>query len=88
MNICDLRSLEWKCVETTGDPPTPQYGQAVVLDKERKVFYVIGGTTGYNYSIDIHKLDMQSLEWEKLFATRGDMDEPEPRHVFTNNRMK
>ncbi|XP_021954639.1 kelch domain-containing protein 10 [Folsomia candida] len=80
MNICDLRSLEWKCLETTGQPPIPQYGQAVVLDRKNKDFYVIGGTTGYTYSMDIHKLNMNTLEWEKLFVSRGELDEPESRY--------
>lgn len=86
MNICDLRSLEWKCLETTGQPPIPQYGQAVVLDRKNKDFYVIGGTTGYTYSMDIHKLNMNTLEWEKLFVSRGELDEPESRYICIHNK--
>lgn len=51
MNICDLRTLTWRTIETTGEAPTPQYGQAVVLDGTTRSFYVIGGTTGYDYSM-------------------------------------
>ncbi|CAG7822338.1 unnamed protein product [Allacma fusca] len=78
MSICDLRTLKWQRVHTTGTPPSPQYGQAIVLDK--KCFYVIGGTTGYDYSLDVHKLDLVTFEWETLFVTRGEAREPTPRY--------
>jgi hypothetical protein len=79
MNVCDLRTLEWKPITVEGDAPTPQYGQAVVMDSANKSFYVIGGTTGYAYSMDVHKLDLSSFVWETLFISRGDLEEPPAR---------
>jgi hypothetical protein len=70
MNVCDLRTLEWKPITVEGDAPTPQYGQAVVMDSANKSFYV---------SMDVHKLDLSSFVWETLFISRGDLEEPPAR---------
>lgn len=64
LHLCDLRTHQWKKVSTTGSLPPKQYGQAMTL--VGKSLYVIGGTTGYEYSIDVHKLDLNSLIWEEL----------------------
>jgi len=79
MNVCDLRTLTWMKVDVTGEAPTPQYGQAVVMDSAKKCFYVIGGTTGYAYSMDVHKLNLETRVWEPLFVSKGDLEEPSAR---------
>lgn len=40
-------------LETTGDKPDPQYGQAIML--RDTYLYAIGGTTGFEYSCDIYR---------------------------------
>ncbi|ODN03958.1 Kelch domain-containing protein 10 [Orchesella cincta] len=81
MRICDLRSLTWKTIETTGEAPNPLYGQAVVLDSRTNSFYVVGGTTGHYFSMDIHKLDLTKRHWETVFVSTGDTSlEPHPRY--------
>lgn len=40
-------------LETTGDKPVPQYGQAVTLHDD--YLYVVGGTTGFEYSCDVYR---------------------------------
>lgn len=40
-------------LETTGDSPVPQYGQAVTLHDD--YLYVVGGTTGFEYSCDVYR---------------------------------
>lgn len=40
-------------VKTTGQLPLPQYGQAIVYHND--YLYAIGGTTGYEYTSDIHR---------------------------------
>lgn len=40
-------------VTTTGQPPTPQYGQALIYSNG--YLYAIGGTTGFEYTCDIHR---------------------------------
>lgn len=42
-------------LETTGDSPVPQYGQAVTLHDD--YLYVVGGTTGFEYSCDVYRYD-------------------------------
>lgn len=31
---------------------------------------------------DIHKLDLQTRHWEKIFVSRGDSSEPQPRYLI------
>lgn len=40
-------------VNTSGQHPLPQYGQAIVY--HNGFLYTIGGTTGYEYTCDIHR---------------------------------
>lgn len=40
-------------LQTTGDRPLPQYGQAVTLHDD--YLYVVGGTTGFEYSCDVYR---------------------------------
>lgn len=40
-------------VTTTGQPPPPQYGQALVYSNG--YLYAVGGTTGFEYTCDIHR---------------------------------
>lgn len=40
-------------LETTGDLPEPVYGQAILL--RDNYLYVIGGTTGHEFTCDIYR---------------------------------
>lgn len=40
-------------VDASGSMPPPMYGQALVY--HNGYLYVIGGTTGYDYTCDIHR---------------------------------
>jgi hypothetical protein len=31
--------------------------------------YIFGGTTGYEYNADIHRLDLATLEWSQVAAS-------------------
>lgn len=78
---CDLRTLVWEEVDTTGEPPDPQYGQALVLDEKKKYLYVIGGTTGFEFTMDIHRLNLVTKEWDLVYACKGDQpSEPQARY--------
>ena len=62
--------------------PTPLYGQAVVMDRDNDDFYTVGGTSGYNYYIDVHRINMRERRWECLFRSMRDEpapNEPSPR---------
>lgn len=43
--------------------------------------YVFGGTTGYIYSTDLHKLDLNAREWTQLKPNNMHCDMPEERWV-------
>lgn len=41
--------------------------------------YVFGGTTGYLYSTDLHRLDLATREWTHLKPNNAPLDLPEER---------
>lgn len=41
--------------------------------------YVFGGTTGYLYSTDLHRLDLTTKEWSHLKPNNVPSDLPEER---------
>lgn len=43
--------------------------------------YVFGGTTGYLYSTDLHRLDLTTREWAHLKPNNVPTDLPEERSV-------
>uniref|UniRef100_A0A915HKH7 Kelch domain-containing protein 10 n=1 Tax=Romanomermis culicivorax TaxID=13658 RepID=A0A915HKH7_ROMCU len=61
------------------DVPEPGYGQATVLDGHN--LYVVGGTSGFEYNCDIHKIDLQKspLTWKRL-ASGNTLDLERYRH--------
>lgn len=90
--LCDLSNksgLFFSYIPTEGNLPTPKYGQAVVLID--KYLYTIGGTTGYDYSSDIHRLDMETKAWETVYMCIGRREEPPGRYrhevVFDGERI-
>ena len=59
----------------------PFYGQAVITDQEQGLFYTVGGTSGFNYFMDVNVLDLRSSPpaWQSLYRLSGLDDEPEAR---------
>lgn len=45
--------------------------------------YVFGGTTGYLYSTDLHRLDLTTREWTHLKPNNAPSDLPEERSDST-----
>lgn len=43
--------------------------------------YVFGGTTGYIYSTDLHRLDLTTREWIHLKPNNPPDDLPEERYA-------
>ncbi|XP_063701497.1 kelch domain-containing protein 10 homolog [Culicoides brevitarsis] len=66
--------------ETTGEKPPPQYGQAIIMHKH--YLYTVGGTDGFSYTCDVHRLNLLTREWELAYLCRQDInqDDPEPRY--------
>lgn len=83
---CNLDTAVWKKVPTVSDDedhlPQPLYGQAVVVDKEKGMFYTVGGTSGFHYYMDVHRLDLTQTppKWTKLYQQPGDENEPRSRY--------
>ncbi|KAL1449242.1 hypothetical protein WDU94_000456, partial [Cyamophila willieti] len=65
--------------EERGCKPPGRYGQAVVVNDN--YLYSIGGTTGFVYSMDVHRLCLTTHRWTALYNSDlfGPGD-PEPRY--------
>lgn len=89
--ICDLRkdNLKFNLVSASGNSPPPQYGQAIVL--VNNYLYTIGGTTGYEYTCDIHRLNVRDGIWEEVYTCTGSDSEPSGRYrheiAFDENKI-
>lgn len=89
--ICNLkRDKSLKMLKTGGSRPTPQYGQSMVIVGHK--LYVIGGTSGFEYSSDIHCLNLKTNIWEATYICKGkDAMEPKGRYrheiAFYNSRI-
>jgi len=53
-------------LKTSGDTPPPMYGQASAFDNESYRLYLVGGTTGHDFTMDVYCLDLVSMQWTKL----------------------
>lgn len=90
--LCDLseeEKLSFHKVDATGHIPPPLYGQAIVLNGQH--LYTVGGTTGYEYSADVHRLNLTSKVWEEVYICKGSANEPGGRYrhelVFDGMRI-
>lgn len=83
--VCDLTKLRWEQLSYVGTdgwgkkPPKERYGQAVLFDQGQ--LYVCGGTDGYRFAIEIHRLNLKTRKWTKLGADPGgEYFQPRYRH--------
>ncbi|TMW47610.1 hypothetical protein DOY81_007309 [Sarcophaga bullata] len=66
-------------LKVTGDLPAAQYGPGIVIHKN--YLYTIGGTTGFDYSCDVYRLNLITKVWENVYICRPEMrDDPEGRY--------
>ncbi|XP_017092641.2 kelch domain-containing protein 10 homolog [Drosophila bipectinata] len=66
-------------LKVTGDLPTAQYGPGIVIHKH--YLYTIGGTTGFDYTCDVYRLDLRTRIWENVYISRPEMrDDPDGRY--------
>lgn len=83
---CNLDTLKWELIipkdESMDVQPVEQYGQAIAFDQDNGCLYVVGGTTGYLYTIDVHKFDLHTRKWTQLYkqAPGAFPTFPEPRY--------
>lgn len=80
--ICNLKNasdkLKFDLITTTGNSPSPQYGQAIVLVGHH--LYTVGGTTGFGYSCDVHSLNLKTGRWKARYTCKGIANEPIGRY--------
>lgn len=77
-NVADAMGL-MSMMKTSGQAPPPQYGQSLVYHDG--YLYSIGGTTGYDYTCDIHRLNFKEHRWEAIYMHQGTGEyEPEGRY--------
>uniref|UniRef100_A0A182PZR3 Kelch domain-containing protein 10 n=1 Tax=Anopheles farauti TaxID=69004 RepID=A0A182PZR3_9DIPT len=60
-------------VQVTGELPPPQYGQAIVI--RDNYLYTIGGTNGFDYTLDVHRLHLPSKTWECAYECKQNIRE-------------
>ncbi|XP_022200696.2 kelch domain-containing protein 10 [Nilaparvata lugens] len=77
-NLSDRNCLEFTRVITKGELPTSGYGQAIFVDGQN--FYTVGGTTGFEYSADIHCLNLKTRTWDQVYICNGKPNEPAARY--------
>ncbi|OBS78939.1 hypothetical protein A6R68_18684, partial [Neotoma lepida] len=64
VHVCNVKYKRWALLSCRGKRPSRIYGQAMALINGS--LYVFGGTTGYIYSTDLHKLDLNTMVWTQL----------------------
>lgn len=80
LHVCNLREdYKLQLVQVEGSTPREQYGQALILDGP--YLYTVGGTTGFDYYADIHRLDLRTCVWEEVYVCTGRAEEePQGRY--------
>lgn len=77
-------------IEVKGEIPPAQYGQTILYHDGH--LYTIGGTQGFDYTCDVHRLNIVSKTWECAYTCRQDIrDDPPGRYrhevAFENDNM-
>ncbi|XP_067358066.1 kelch domain-containing protein 10-like isoform X2 [Channa argus] len=78
VHVCNVQYKRWNLLNCRGKKPNKIYGQAMVIING--YLYVFGGTTGYLYSTDLHRLDLATREWTHLKPNNAPSDLPEERY--------
>uniref|UniRef100_A0AAQ5Y9N8 Kelch domain-containing protein 10 n=1 Tax=Amphiprion ocellaris TaxID=80972 RepID=A0AAQ5Y9N8_AMPOC len=78
VHVCNVKYKRWSLLNCRGKKPNRIYGQAMVIING--FLYVFGGTTGYIYSTDLHRLDLTTREWIHLKPNNPPDDLPEERY--------
>ncbi|XP_056909278.1 kelch domain-containing protein 10-like isoform X3 [Takifugu flavidus] len=78
VHVCNVQYKRWNLLSCRGKKPNKIYGQAMIIIND--YLYVFGGTTGYLYSTDLHRLDLTTREWSHLKPNNVPSDLPEERY--------
>lgn len=72
LTIYHIAQNNWEVVEPLSEPsrsPIEMYGQACVCDEKRGDIYIVGGTNGSQYSLDVHKFNLYTRKWTVLYKS-------------------
>eukprot|EP00049_Salpingoeca_infusionum_P015757 m.309164 g.309164 ORF g.309164 m.309164 type:complete len:496 (+) comp15945_c0_seq5:135-1622(+) len=61
----------WEQAETKGDIPPSRVGHAAVVDEAGEFLYMFGGAKFKRFFKDIHRLNLKTMEWEKIQPAGG-----------------
>ncbi|CAK8689337.1 kelch domain-containing protein 10-like [Clavelina lepadiformis] len=78
LSACQLKTGKWNVIECSGVKPDKIYGQAMVFIGQ--YLYIYGGTTGYEYNTDLHRLNLKTFVWENLNPANSWNDMPPERY--------
>ncbi|MBN3298403.1 KLD10 protein, partial [Amia calva] len=78
VHVCNVKYKRWSLLNCRGKKPNRIYGQAMAIING--YLYVFGGTTGYIYSTDLHRLDLTTREWIHLKPYNPTDELPEERY--------
>lgn len=94
LTIYHIAKNYWEVIEPLSDPsrsPVEMYGQACICDEQRGEIYVVGGTNGSQYSLDVHKFNLYNKKWTVLHKTTELAYEPGCRYrheiALYNNKL-
>lgn len=83
LTIYHIAKNHWEIIEPLSDPsrsPIEMYGQACVCDEQRGDLYIVGGTNGGTYSLDVHKFNLYTKKWTVLHKSTEAGYEPGCRY--------
>lgn len=83
---CNLDTLKWRYVKCHGDVPQKKYGHA--MTNVGRYVYVCGGTTGFVYNMDLHRLDIHTGVWEHLTVHSKYTPDSRYRHEMVSDGFK
>ncbi|KAI3694967.1 hypothetical protein L1987_77953 [Smallanthus sonchifolius] len=78
-HILDLETMTWDEIDTLGVSPSPRSDHAAAVHAERYVL-IFGGGTHSTCFIDLHVLDLITMEWSKP-SQQGEIPSPRAGHA-------
>lgn len=94
LTIYHIDKNHWELIEPVSEPhrsPSEMYGQACVCDERNGELYIVGGTNGSQYSLDVHKFNFLTKRWTALYKSMDVQFEPGCRYrheiALYNNKL-
>ena len=84
VHVFHIPTVSWTQLLCVGDIPTPRYGHSMTLTSD--AVFVLGGTTGSQYNMQVFRLDTKNLSWRdvtprhSVSETSITQHSPQPRY--------